>query len=124
MINLMIVLSILMGVSTIFYLAALFGAPVGEAVLGGHHKGKLSIQGKVMTSIISLLLIGLEFVLSSKVGWLTLFEVSDYLSYTLIFLVFVLMIAHMVSQSAVDRYIWAPNYLIIVSGATLIMLSP
>jgi len=121
--NIIIILSFLIGATSLFHIVAIAGGPVGPAMISGSYKGRLPLIGRLLSLAILLLLSVLEVTLLSKVGILMI-HIHDMTYYILISMMLVVMISHMITKSKIDRYIWSPIYVVILTASSLIFLSP
>ncbi len=123
--NVLIITSFLIGMTIIFQLSLAFGAPFGEATMGGRFTGRLPTGMRVFAVVQALILAAIELTVLIRAEFL----LKDYysLSKTGIWVIvgfFVLgSIMNMITRSKIERYIWAPVNIILLTSTALIALS-
>lgn len=119
-----IAIGFLSGVS-IFQLAIMAGAPLGEYAFGGQNKGKLPRNlriGSAITTVLYLALIG-HFL--GQIGILPRLldsQLNSVANWAVVGLFSIALIMNTITRSKKERAIWAPVSLVLVAASIVIAL--
>ena len=123
--NVLIITSFLIGVTILFQLSLAFGAPLGEATMGGRVSGRLPTGMRVLALVQALILVVIELtiLIRGNIIFNMYYKLAEKAIWVIVVFFVLGTVMNMITKSKIERYIWAPVNIILLTSTVLIALS-
>jgi hypothetical protein len=114
-----------LGFTALFQMALMLGAPLGEYAFGGQHRGRLPIGYRVGSAISALVYLGIAGHYLAQIGLFNQLlpdALNSLVNWGLVGLNVVSLILNSISRSKLERKLWVPVILLLLTCSVFIAL--
>ncbi len=114
-----------LGFTALFQMALMLGAPLGEYAFGGQHLGRLPIGYRVGSAISALVYLGIAGHYLAQIGLFNQLlpdALNSLVNWGLVGLNVVSLILNSISRSKLERKLWVPVILLLLTCSVFIAL--
>ncbi|MEY4434357.1 MAG: hypothetical protein RIR16_397 [Actinomycetota bacterium] len=114
-----------LGFTALFQMALMLGAPLGEYAFGGQHRGRLPIGFRIGSAISALVYLGIAGHYLAQIGLFNQLlpdALNSLVNWGLVGLNVVSLILNSISRSKLERKLWVPVILLLLTCSVFIAL--